>query len=147
MITIHFPEPDFKIQQKDGQPYIFDNIRKKWLLLQDEEWVRQNFINYLLKVKNYPKTIIAIEKEIQLGELRKRFDILVFDKEHKPWMLIECKAQGVKLNTGTFDQILRYNISLPSKYLIITNGSQTFGWQNTGKQLKEINTLPDYTNS
>lgn len=62
-------------------------------------------------------------------------------------MLIECKAQEVKLNTGTFDQILRYNISLPSKYLIITNGNQTFGWQNTGKQLKEIKTLPDYTNS
>ena len=144
MIEIQYPQPDFNIQQRDGQPFIFDVIRKKWLLLQDEEWVRQNFINYLLCVMKYPKTLIALEKEIRLGGLKKRFEILVYDTMHRPWMLIECKSQNIEVNHAVFHQILRYNISMPAEYLIITNGNTTLGWQKKNNGLIEIDCLPEY---
>ena len=77
MLSINYPEPDFRIKKEEGKEFIFDALRRKWLLLTPEEWVRQNFIQYLIKIKKYPSSLIAIEKEIQLGELKKRFDILV----------------------------------------------------------------------
>ena len=84
MILIQYPEPDFRVETRKGLPHIFDALRKKWLVLQDEEWIRQNFVHYLLKKMNYPKTLIALEKEIKVGELKKRFDILVYDPLHQP---------------------------------------------------------------
>ncbi|MEI9943045.1 MAG: type I restriction enzyme HsdR N-terminal domain-containing protein [Chitinophagaceae bacterium] len=94
-----------------------------------EEWVRQNFIQYLIQVKKYPSSLIALEKMIELGELKKRFDILVYDTDHKPWMIVECKASSVELNETVLHQLLRYNISMPAEYLIITNGEYSYGWQ------------------
>lgn len=134
MLNINYPEPGFRIKEEDGKDFIFDSLRKKWIVLTPEEWVRQNFVHYLLQVKNYPASLIAIEKEIKLGELKKRFDILVYNKNHQPWMMIECKAAVIKLDEKVLEQVLRYNISVPVKYLIVTNGSQCLVWiRHTGK--------------
>jgi len=142
MVTINYPEPGFRIKEEQGKEYIFDTLRKKWLLLTPEEWVRQNFIQYLLQVMNYPPSLVAIEKELMLGELKKRFDILVYDTSHQPWMMIECKAGSVKLDDTVLQQVLRYNITVPVKYMVITNGNTTYAWGRNGNKLDLIAELP-----
>ena len=142
MITVNYPEPSFRIKEEEGKKFLFDALRKIWVLLTDEEWVRQNFIQYLIKELNYPVSLIAVEKEIQLGELKKRFDILVYNKDHIPWMLIERKASEIKLDEKVFQQVLRYHISVPCSYLITTNGQLTFGWEKKGGELKEMTDMP-----
>src|SRR4030095_6603568 len=127
MVVINYPKPDFRIRKEGEKEFIFDGLRKKWLLLTPEEWVRQNFIQYLVRTRKYPAALIAVEKEILLGELKKRFDILVYDSHHRPWMMIECKGQEIPLNENTLQQVLRYNISVPVEFLLITNGGHCFG--------------------
>ena len=129
MIALQYPEPKFRLKNEKGKQYIFDSIRKIWLLLTEEEWVRQNFVNLLISQLDYPSTVIAIEKEISLNDLKKRFDILVYDKEHRPWMLVECKKPQVNLSEDVLQQVLRYNVSVPVKYILITNGNTTVGWK------------------
>ncbi|WP_346236601.1 type I restriction enzyme HsdR N-terminal domain-containing protein [Niabella insulamsoli] len=144
MMNIAYPTPDFKIELRNNQPHIFDPIRKKWLLLQDEEWVRQNFIAYLIQVMRYPKTLIALEKEIYLGELKKRFDILVYAPDHRPWMLIECKSHKVPVAENVLHQVLRYHITMPADYLVLTNGNHHYGWKKEHGQLVAIDSLPEF---
>jgi hypothetical protein len=144
MININYPQPAFRIKKEDNKEYIFDALRKKWLLLTPEEWVRQNFVQHLIIVKNYPPTVIALEKEIQLGELRKRFDVLVYDSNHQPWMMIECKAAEIKMNETVLQQVLRYNISVPVSFIIISNGNVTYGWQRKDGDIHLIEELPDW---
>lgn len=144
MIAVQYPEPQFRTKTKDGKPFIFDPIRKTWLLLTEEEWVRQNFINYLVVQLNYPAAFIALEKEIRLNELKKRFDILVYDRGHKPWMLVECKEPRVRLSEDVLQQVLRYNISVPVEFIIITNGTTTIGWRKLDGELSLITDLPSY---
>lgn len=143
MIAVQYPEPKFKMKNENGRQYIFDSIRKVWLLLTEEEWVRQNFVNYLITQLKYPSAVIAIEKEISLNDLKKRFDILVYDKEHKPWMLIECKEPKVNLSEDVLQQVLRYNISVPAEYIVITNGNTTVGWKKE-KELKLLKEFPQW---
>ena len=142
MIAVNFPEPVFKLKKEKDVEFIFDAIRKQWLVLNEEEWVRQNFVQYLIQTLHYPAAFIAIEKEIMLGELKKRFDILVYDKDHRPWMMIECKATTINLNDAVLQQVLRYNISVPVSFLIITNGHYTFGWERSGGELNLILQMP-----
>lgn len=146
MVIIKFPEPDFRIKDENGKEFIFDLLRKKWLLLTPEEWVRQNFIQYLIKTKKYPSALIAVEKEIQLGEMKKRFDVLVYDKNHKPLMMIECKAAEIKLDEKVLEQALRYNISVPVKYIVITNGKATYAWEKENGHLQLLYEIPGYKN-
>jgi len=131
------------MKNENGKEYIFDAIRKAWLLLTQEEWVRQNFVNYLINQLKYPSTVIALEKEIWLNDLKKRFDILVYNDEHQPWMLIECKEPKVQLSDEVLQQVLRYNISVPVEYIVITNGSTTIGWKKEN-QLKLLKELPEW---
>lgn len=142
MIPVHFPPPDFRTKTEGGRRYIFDGIRKSWLVLTDEEWVRQNFVAYLLQQMNYPLQLLALEKEIVLNGLTKRFDILVYDKAYQPWMLVECKAAQISLTEPVLQQVLRYNISLPVDYLVITNGEQTVGWKKEAGALRLLEALP-----
>jgi len=142
MIKVNYPEPVFRFKEVNGKEMIFDFIRKQWLFLNEEEWVRQNFIQFLVQELKYPLELIAVEKEIQLGDLKKRFDILVYDRDHKPWMLIECKAGEVRLDENVLHQVLRYNISIPAKFLVITNGQFTYAWEKTNSELKEIQQMP-----
>ncbi|MCF8214292.1 MAG: type I restriction enzyme HsdR N-terminal domain-containing protein [Chitinophagaceae bacterium] len=122
MIKLTFPKPDFKIRELGGQPEIFDGIRQKWVALQPEEWVRQNFISWLTKAAGIPTHSIAVEKGLRLGNLMKRFDLLVFDSNTQPWMMVECKAADVPLKASVLMQILSYNLVIPVRYLVITNG-------------------------
>jgi len=146
MLVIKYPEPSFRIKKEKDKAWLFDPLRKKWLLLTPEEWVRQNFVQYLVQVKLYPAALIALEKEIWLGELKKRFDILIYNKHHQPWMIVECKAAEIILNDDTLQQALRYNISVPVEYILITNGSYTQGWQKKGGQLQTIGVVPAWEN-
>ena len=142
MIIIPYPEPSFKLKKENERDFIFDPHRKIWLQLTEEEWVRQNFIAYLVKELQYPSSLIAIEKEIMLGELKKRFDVLIYDPFFKPWMMIECKAPSVQLTADVLQQVLRYNISLPVPYLVITNGSYTIVYHKSAGKLTELQQLP-----
>lgn len=142
MITVQFPPPDFRVRKTNEGSYLFDVIRKKWIILTEEEWVRQNIIQYLIKGLQYPSTVIAVEKEIRLHDMKKRFDLLVYNADHQPWMLIECKAPHIPLTQDVLQQVLRYNMSVPVSYLIITNGKHTFGWQKQAGELIELNEMP-----
>ena len=142
MITVQFPEPQFKLKKEGEKRFVFDTIRKTWLLLTEEEWVRQNFVAYLVKQLHYPETLVALEKEILLNGLKKRFDILVYDKLHQPWMLVECKAPAIFLNEDVLQQALRYNITVPVSYIVITNGATTVAWEKEGDALNLIHSLP-----
>lgn len=142
MIAVKFPEPAFRLKKEKDVEWIFDPIRKQWLVLTEEEWVRQNFIQLLIQTAHYPAAFIAVEKEILLGELKKRFDILVYNKDHKPWMMIECKAPVIPLSDTVLQQVLLYNITVPVIFLIITNGQFTYGWENANGALNHIDQLP-----
>jgi hypothetical protein len=131
------------MKKENDKQYIFDAIRKSWLLLTEEEWVRQNFVSYLTSTLHYPSTVIALEKEFSLNDLKKRFDILVYDGQHQPWMLVECKEPKVALNEDVLQQVLRYNISVPVKYIVITNGNTTVAWKKEG-ELQLIPELPPW---
>jgi hypothetical protein len=143
MVSIQFPSPDFKIKKTAGLDFIFDPIRKSWVQLTNEEWVRQNFINYLLQ-EGYPASFIAVEKEIKLNELKKRFDILVYNSDHKPWMLVECKAHDILLSKETLHQVLLYNLSVPVDYILITNGNVTMAWRKEAGSLSELDQVPGW---
>ena len=142
MIKITYPEPVFRFKEENGKEMIFDFIRKQWLVLNEEEWVRQNFVQFLVQEMKYPIELIGLEKEIQLGELKKRFDILVYNRDHKPWMLIECKAGSITLDEKVLMQVLRYNISMPATFLVITNGHFTYAWEKIHGTLKELGQMP-----
>src|ERR1700759_3795462 len=114
MIKIYYPTYPFKVREPEkNKEEIWDELRRQWVRLTPEEWVRQNFIQYLLQVKNYPPSFIAVEAKIKRGELPKRFGLLVFDDGAQPWMLIECKALKETLDSRVLWQVLRYNISTP----------------------------------
>ncbi|MBL0155445.1 MAG: type I restriction enzyme HsdR N-terminal domain-containing protein [Chitinophagaceae bacterium] len=142
MLTVQYPEPEFRIRKEEGREQVFDRFRKKWVTLTPEEWVRQNFVAYLAQVLKYPESLLAIEKEIKLGELSKRFDILIYNREHQPWLMVECKAPEVNLSEDVLQQVLRYSITLPVTYLLITNGSYTMGWKRENGQLQPLSAMP-----
>lgn len=144
MIKIEYPNHPFKIRGSDGMEMIFDEYRKSWVRLTEEEWVRQNFLVYLIKEKQYPPSLIAVEKELMLGELKKRFDVLVYDRSHSPWMMIECKAMNVSLDHKVLDQLLRYHMSIEVPYLVITNGSYCAAFEKVNGKLSELHSLPEY---
>lgn len=132
------------MKTENNTEFIFDELRRSWLRLTAEEWVRQNFVQYLVQVKLYPASLIAIEKEIRLGELKKRFDILVYNYEHKPWMMIECKEMNIRLDESVFEQLLRYNIAIPVRYMVITNGTYCIGFEKSNNRLQLLETLPAF---
>ena len=130
-------------KKKDEKELIFDEVRKRWVVLTPEEWVRQNFLNYLIQIKKYPASLIAVEKKIKLGDLKKRFDIVVYDKNSKPRMIIECKEMNVVLDKKVLDQALRYNITLQAPYLVITNGSYCMAVSFENNMMTELDVLPE----
>ncbi|HKH62466.1 MAG TPA: type I restriction enzyme HsdR N-terminal domain-containing protein [Flavitalea sp.] len=144
MIKIEYPAYSFRIKKAGNNEVIFDELRKSWLRLTPEEWVRQNFIRYLVLVKKYPASLIAIEKEIWLGELKKRFDILIYDQQHRPWMMIECKEMNVDIDQNVLEQVLRYNIAVPVQYMIITNGIHCMAYEKIEDRLEILQHLPSF---
>jgi len=144
MIKINYPIYQPKIKANNATDYIFDEIRKQWILLTPEEWVRQNFIQYLIQVKQYPAALIAVEKEIKLGELKISFDIVVYNTNTQPWMLVECKEMKVALTELVLNQVLRYNSILQASYLVITNGIDCFAGKTEKNNLIELDSLPEF---
>ena len=145
MLTLSFPAPAFRIKSEKGKEMIFDAQRRRWVVLTPEEWVRQNMLQYLLQVLHYPAALVALEKEIKAGELRKRFDLLVYDSEHRPWMMVECKAMEVELCEKTLHQLLRYHLAVPVRFLVITNGRQCYIWRKFEGQLLPLDRFPDFS--
>lgn len=121
---LNLPPYPFKITQKDDVVFIFDELRKKRLVLTPEEWVRQHFIQDLIASKNFPKTLIQIEGGLVLNQLQKRSDILVYNTDGEKLVLIECKAPTVKITPSVFEQASRYNSIHQAKWIVLTNGLQ-----------------------
>ena len=144
MISIQFPTPGFRTRQQPGFEEIFDETRKLWVKLSPEEWVRQNFISYLVQKANVPSSLISVEKEIGVGELRKRFDIIIYARNGTPWMLVECKAQDVKLTEKTISQMLAYFSTILCPFAFITNGTYTYGWKILNNGFVPLVDFPAY---
>jgi hypothetical protein len=141
MLNITYPEYNFKIKKEKNRHLIFDIIRKRWVTLTPEEWVRQNFIQYLIQVKQYPAALISVEKLIKVGELKKRYDIVIYKNDH-PWMIVECKETNTVINTAVIEQVMRYNMALAIQYFVVTNGYQSFCFEVVNNSFSELADLP-----
>ena len=122
MTTLNLPTFDYTLRKQSGKVFILDILRKKYLVLTQEEWVRQHFIHFLIKVHNYPRALIKVEGGLTFNSLQKRSDIVVFNRQGQPWMIVECKAPDVKLKQETIEQAAVYNHTLKARYIVITNG-------------------------
>ena len=122
MQNLNFPSYNFRFKNSENKVSIFDDIRKKFIILTPEEWVRQHIVQFLLQEKKYPKSYINVEKLIKVNDLNKRYDIVVFKPNGELFLLIECKSPDVKITQETFDQIARYNLKLNAQFLMLTNG-------------------------
>ena len=140
---LNFPNYNFNFKINDNKPYIFDVVRKKFIVLNPEEWVRQNVVKDLIE-KDISLNHIAVEKKIIVNNLKKRFDVVVFDRNSNVLLLVECKSYDVKLEQKVFDQISIYNKSIMAKYMMITNGLDHYYFQidNTNKKYKFLNKFP-----
>ncbi len=122
MEKLNFPDYSIRFKNRENKDFVFDIIRKKWFLLTPEEWVRQHCIHFLIFNKNYPKSLINVEKKILVNKTPKRYDIVVYSKYGDAIILVECKASNINISQNVFDQIAKYNLSLKSKYLMVSNG-------------------------
>ena len=126
MYSLNLPQANVSLKKDNGKVWIFDIIRKKYVVLTPEEWVRQHFLHMLIDRHGYPKSLFKIESSLKYNRLQKRSDILVHDRTGKPWMLIECKSPELKLTQKAFNQVAVYNMSVGAKYLVVTNGMAVF---------------------
>lgn len=126
MISLNLPKYNFRFQKETNTVKIFDSIRKKFVVLQPEEWVRQHWIHYLIQEKNYPASLLGVEVSVNTKLLKQRSDIVAYDTSGKALLIVECKAPSVKISQATFDQIARYNMQLCVPYLVVSNGLQHF---------------------
>jgi predicted type IV restriction endonuclease len=143
MLTLNLPPVQLKLQKKGDKEYVYDSLRKQYVRLTPEEYVRQHFVSFLIEHKNYPSGLLANEVTIAIGNVTRRCDTILYDNLLQPLMIIEYKAPTVTINQDTFDQIARYNLSLQVPWLIISNGLQHFccsvnNEQNTYSFLKDI---------
>ena len=143
---LNLPPYPFKITDENGLLTLFDEIRKKNIIITPEEWVRQHFVQYLIRQKNYPKTLIKLEGGHRLHGMQKRSDILVFNPDGEKILLVECKAPSVNIDQKVFDQIARYNIVHKIVLLAVSNGLKHYYCQIDfeKQQYKFIEDLPDY---
>ncbi|RYH73940.1 type I restriction enzyme HsdR N-terminal domain-containing protein [Flavobacteriaceae bacterium 144Ye] len=122
MQKLNFPTYSFRFKNNENKVSIFDAIRKKFVVLQPEEWVRQHCLQFLIEEKKYPKSLINVEKELTVNDLRKRYDIVVYKPNGQIHLVVECKAPKIIIDQTVFDQIARYNLELNATYLMVTNG-------------------------
>lgn len=138
MQELNFPKYSFRFKSSENKLSVFDEIRKKFVLLTAEEWVRQHVVQFLLQHKNYPKSLINVEKVIKVNDLVKRYDLVVYNPDGSIFLLVECKAPSVVITQETFNQIARYNLVLKAKYLMVTNGLNHYFCQMDFKEQKYI---------
>lgn len=125
MTKVEFGEYDFRFREEKGVKQVFDPVRKKYVSLTPEEWVRQHVLHYLL-AKGYPGSLIAIERGIEVNDTLKRFDVVVYDRDSKPLIIVECKAQNEAINQNVLMQIAGYNLTLKAQYFWLTNGESNY---------------------
>lgn len=146
MQQLNFPSYPFRFKNSENKPHIFDEIRKKFVVLTPEEWVRQHVVYFLINEKKYPKSFINVEKLVKVNGINKRYDIVVFDTKGAIFLLIECKAPEVTISQKTFDQIAQYNLVLKASYLMVTNGLNHYfcvmDFEN--EKYSFLRELPDY---
>ena len=122
MQPLTLPPFDYQVKKSAGKLWIFDIIRRRYFVLTPEEWVRQHVVHFLIGHRGYPPALVAVEREISVCGLRRRFDIVCFDRSAAPYLVVECKAPSVELSAAVFDQAFRYNLTLQAWYVAITNG-------------------------
>lgn len=143
MIQIEYPNLPLRIEVKNDVRKVFCLVRKKWIVLTPEEWVRQHFLSYLIHTLKYPVSLIAVEKLLKVGTRNRRTDIVVY-KDQFPFLLIECKHMDHPLTNRELDQTLHYFSAIQCPYWVITNGAQTHGYLKTETQLQPLSVLPEF---
>ena len=147
MQKLNFPDYEFRFKNSKNKTSIFDEIRKKFIILTPEEWVRQNVVRYLIDEKKYPKSLINVEKTLKINDLTKRYDVVIFNSDGTINVLIECKSTKIEITQTVFDQIARYNMTLKANYLMVTNGLNHYickiDFEN--EKYSFLENLPNYT--
>ena len=136
--VLNLPHFEPNLRQAEGKLWIFDFLRKKYLILTPEEWVRQHWINYLIYYHDYPGGLFSMEKGLKYNKLQKRTDLIVFDRLGKPYLLIECKAPEVQLSEKTLSQAMMYNSSINSPHLVLSNGMKHIFLLHSSEEVKYI---------
>jgi len=146
MHKLNLPEIHPTLKKEQGKVYIFDIIRKKYIILTPEEWVRQHFIEFLINEMKYPRSLFRIEGSLTYNRMQKRSDIIIHDRLGKPWLLIECKSPAIKLSQKAFNQVAVYNMTVGAKYIAVTNGMVHFCYQagTPGSDPIFLNSFPDF---
>ena len=146
MQKLNFQLYNFRFKNSENKVSIFDAIRKKFIILTPEEWVRQHVVQFLLEEKKYPHSLINVEKVLKVNGLRKRYDVVVFNPDGSIFILIECKAPEIKITQATFDQIARYNMTMKANFLMVTNGLNHYFCQMDfeNEKYQFLKELPDY---
>lgn len=146
MQQLNFKSYPFRFKSKENKTYIFDVIRKKFILLTPEEWVRQHLICFLIEERKYPKSYINVEKQIKINDVTRRYDVVVFNPDGSIFLVVECKAPEIMINQKTFDQIAQYNLVLNATYLMVSNGLNHYFCQMDFENEKYVflENLPDF---
>lgn len=147
MESLNLPTYSFKLKSERGRKFIFDEIRRKYVALTPEEWIRQNFVRYLVSEKSFPAALITVEQQFEYNRMVKRADILVYNRSGKPVMIIECKSPGTKINQQTFNQIALYNLRFNVPFLAVTNGLVHYccEYYGQGEGHRFLEQIPDYS--
>ncbi len=146
MQKLNFPQYSFRFKSSENKTLVFDEIRKKFVVFTPEEWVRLHAVQFLLKEKKYPKSLINVEKQLKLNNTVKRYDIVVFNNDGSIFLIVECKAPSIEISQHTFDQIARYNLALEAEYLMVTNGLEHYFCQMDfpNERYNFLKEIPDY---
>lgn len=145
MSELSLPAFEYKVKKQGGIVFIYDIIRKKYVKLTPEEWVRQHFVHYLIRFKNFPQTSIALEREIEVYGLKRRFDLVCYDRGGNPCLIVECKSASVALSQSVFDQVFGYNLIMAAPYIAITNGVRHFcGHLDKNRQFHFLPDIPEF---
>ncbi|UII23688.1 type I restriction enzyme HsdR N-terminal domain-containing protein [Fulvivirga ligni] len=146
MVTLNLPKFDCNIRKNEGKVEIFDVIRKKYIVLTPEEWVRQHIIHFLLNERGYPRSLFRVESGLKYNKRQKRSDVLVYNREARPFLIVECKAHDVKITQAGFDQVAVYSKQLDVDFLVVTNGINHFCCKlnRESSQMEFIDDIPFY---
>ena len=147
MQKLNFYSYSFRFKNSENKVSIFDEIRKKFIVLTPEEWVRQHVVKFLLEEKKYPRSHLNVEKVLKVNGLRKRYDVVVYNPDGSICVLIECKAPEIKIAQATFDQIARYNMTMNAQFLMVTNGLDHYFCKKDfeNEKYQFLAGLPNYT--
>ena len=147
MQVLNLPSFQFSIKETAGRKKIFDHIRKKMVALTPEEWVRQNFLQFLIESKKYPASLVAVEAKVNINGLSQRADIVIYNTQRRPILIVECKAPKVKISQDVFNQVARYNIKLQTRLICVTNGLNHYCAKinNDGVGYDFLREMPEYS--